>query len=110
MEQKEFLEKNVFKGLEKLTGGTDGENNPFFSESDFETLLDRVEYFGIGIYGIETMLNSESYDAVHHEDLKKKATDPNWYKKAFKMFKSRQEGLSYSATYKVSAKLLAREK
>lgn len=108
MEQKEFLEKNVFKGLEKLSEGSNGETVPFFSEADFETVLERVEYFGIGIYGIEPWFNGEMYDVITNEDLKKKATDPNWYKKAFKTFKTRQSGLSYSATYKVSAKLLAR--
>lgn len=109
MEQVEFLEKNVFKGLEKLNDGFETENVPFFSESDFATILERAEYFGIAIYGIEPWLDGELYDVITHENLKKKATDPQWYKKAFQTFKSRQPGLSYSATYKVSAKLLARE-
>lgn len=108
MEQIEFLEKNVFNGLKKLNDGFEGEAVPFFSESDFEILLDRAEYFGIGIYGIEPWHNGELYDVITHENLKKKATDPRWYKKAFQTFRSRQPGLSYSATYKVSGKLLAR--
>jgi hypothetical protein len=108
MEQIEFLEKNVFNGLEKLKDGFEGESVPFFSESDFAILLERVEYFGIGIYGIEPWFNGALYDVITNENLKKKATDPRWYKKAFQTFKSRQPGLSYSATYKVSAKLLAR--
>lgn len=108
MEQNEFLDKNVFKGLEKLTDGFAEETVPFFSESDFEIVLERAEYFGIGIYNIEPWHNGELYDVITHENLKKKATDPRWYKKAFQTFKSRQPGLRYSATYKVSAKLLAR--
>lgn len=108
MEQNEFLEKNVFKGLEKLNDGFKNETIPFFSESDFEIVLERAEYFGIAIYGIEPWFNGELYDVITNENLKKKATDPNWYKKAFRTFKSRQSGLLYSATYKVSAKLLAR--
>lgn len=109
MEQIEFLEKNVFKGLEKLKDGFEGENVPFFSESDFQVILERAEYFGIGIYGIEPWFNGELYDVITHENLKKKATDPQWYHKAFKTFKARQSGLSYSASFKVSAKLLARK-
>ena len=42
--------------------------------------------------------------------MKKKATDPRWYKKAFSELKSKNSELTYSATYKVSNKLLAREK
>ncbi|WP_343748634.1 hypothetical protein [Fluviicola sp.] len=109
MEQIEFLDKKVFKGLEKLNDGFEGESVPFFSESDFEIVLERAEYFGIGIYGIEPWLDGELYDVITHENLKKKATDPQWYKKAFQTFKSRQPGLLYSATYKVSPKLLARD-
>lgn len=108
MEQNEFLEKNIFQGLEKLKDGFEGEQVPFFSESDFEILLERAEYFGLSIYGIEPWFNGKIYDVITHENMKKKATDPQWYKKAFLTFKSRQEGLSYSATYKVSKKLLAR--
>jgi hypothetical protein len=57
MEQLEFLEKNVFQGLKKLTDGFEQEAVPFFSESDFEIVLERAEYFGIAIYGIEPWLN-----------------------------------------------------
>lgn len=108
MEQNEFLEKNVFQGLKKLNDGFEQEAVPFFSEADFEIVLERVEYFGIGIYGIEPWLNGELYDVITNENLKKKATDSRWYKKAFMTFKSRQSGLSYSASFKVSSKLLAR--
>ena len=110
MEQIEFLENNVFKGLEKLNAGlAAGENVPFFSESDFEIVLERAEYFGIAIYGIEPWFNGELYDVITNENLKKKATDSRWYKKAFQTFKHRQSGLMYSASYKVSGKLLARK-
>lgn len=109
MEQNEFLEKNVFQGLKKLNGGLNDKSVAFFSESDFAIVLERVEYFGIGMYGIEPSLNGEVYDVMTNEDLKKKATDPRWYKKAFQTFKLRQSGLLYAATYKVSSKLLARK-
>ena len=108
MEQPEFLEKNVFTDLKNLNKGTDKATVHYFSEEDFETVLQRVEHFGIGVYKIETKLKSKVAKAASHEDFKKKATDPKWYKKAFLTFKSRQPGLSYSATYKVSNKLLAK--
>lgn len=108
MEQNEFLDKHVFKGLEKLKGGFEGENVPFFSERDFAIVLERAEYFGLGIYSIEPWHNGELYDVITHENLKKKATDARWYEKAFQTFQYRQPGMVYSATYKVSKKLLAR--
>ncbi len=108
MEQTEFLEKNVFTDLKNLNEGSDLQNVQHFSESDFEIVLQRVEHFGIGVYKIETWLNGEVSAVATHEDFKKKATDPKWYKKAFLTFKSRQSGLTYSATYKVSIKLLAK--
>lgn len=107
MKQTEFLEQNVFTDLKNLNEGSDKETVHYFSEADFQTLLQRVEHFGIGIYKIETRLDEVS-DVAGHEDFKKKATDPRWYKKAFLTFKSRQTGLTYAATYKVSNRLLAR--
>lgn len=108
MEQTEFLEKNIFIDLNNLNEGADKDTNPHFSESDFETLLKRVEHFGIGVYKIETWLDGKSNGVAGHEDFNKKATDPRWCKKALLTFKTRQSGLLYSATYKVSNKLLAR--
>ncbi|WP_456437228.1 hypothetical protein [Psychroserpens sp.] len=108
MEQTEFLEKNVFTDLKNMNDGFDEEAIHYFSESDFETVLKQVEYFGIGVYGIKTYLNGKSHADSTHEDHNKKATDPKWYKKAFKTFKMGQSGLLYAATYKVSKKLLER--
>jgi hypothetical protein len=108
MEQAEFLEQHIFTGLKNLNDGFGQEAIQYFSESDFEIVLQRVEHFGISVYGIEPWLNGNFYGASVHEDHKKKATDPRWYKKAFLTFKTRQSGLSYSAKYKVSKKLLTR--
>ena len=108
MEQTEFLEKKVFYDLKNLNDGFDKETIHYFSESDFEIVLERAEYFGIGLYKVEPWLDGEFYAVAAHDDFKKKATDSRWYKKAFLTFKTRQPGLSYSASHKVSKKLLAR--
>ena len=108
MKQTEFLEQHVFIDLKNLNDGLDKETIHYFSESDFQIVLERVEHFGIGVYGIESLLDGKVFDVSAHEDFRKKATDPRWYKKAFLTFKSRQAGLTYSATYKISKKLLAR--
>ena len=109
MEQTEFLQQHVFTDLKNLNDGFDQEDIHYFSESDFETILGRAEHFGIGIYEIKPSLNGETYKVSGHLDHNKKATDPRWFKKAFLTFKTGQAGLVYSATYKVSKKLLARE-
>ena len=110
MQQEEFLKKNIFNDLENLKKEPDQSIFYIFSELDFEIVLKKSEYFGIGIYKIESWLNGKSNTIVSHEDVKKKATDPRWYKKAFSELKYKQSELTYSATYKVSNKLLAREK
>lgn len=108
MKQTEFLEQHVFIDLKNINDGLDKETIHYFSEADFQIVLERVEHFGIAVYSIEPWLDGKVFDVATHEDFRKKATDPRWYKKTFLTFKSRQADLSYSATYKVSKKLLAR--
>ena len=109
MEQKEFLEKNIFTGLENINDGFDKVDTFYFSESDFATVLERAEYFGLSIYTIEARLEGEVFGVSGHEKAKKKATDAKWYTKTFADFKKGQEGLAYAATYKVYKKRLERE-
>ncbi len=108
MEQTEFLEKKIFIDLENLNTAEDKETVYHFSEADFEKVLELAEYNGIGIYTVESIENGETKELANHEDFRKKATDSLWYKKAFLTFKTRNPGLVYKATYKVSAKLLAK--
>ena len=108
MEQTQFLEQHIFTGLKNLNDGFAKDEIQFFSESDFEIVLQRAEHFGLSIYSIDPWIKSEALEASSHEDHKKKATDPKWYKKEFLTLKTNQTGLFYSAKYKVSKKLLAR--
>lgn len=109
MEQVEFLEKNVFTDLKNLNDGFDKKENLHFNEWDFAIVLDRCEYFGISIYEIQAWLDGVKHDAAVHETFRKKATDSAWYKKALMTFSTRQKGLTFTASYKVSPKLLARQ-
>ncbi len=109
MEKTEFFNQNIFQNLANLN--KDFDSNPvfYFSEADFEKVLDRIEQFGIGVYKIEARLKEAPFDMKSNEDYRKKATDPKWYKRAFYEFKKRQVNLEYTATYKVSEKLLNRK-
>jgi hypothetical protein len=109
MEQTEFLKQQVFIDLKNLNDGFDEETICYFSETDFEKVLERVQHLGIGIFTIKPRFKDEFLDIAIHEEYRKKATDPKWYTKAFKTLKHVQPGLMFSATYKVSPKLLARE-
>ena len=108
MEQTQFLEQNIFTDLKNLNDGFGQDGVQYFSETDFEIVLQRAEHFGLSIYTIAPWSKDESHEASTHEDHKKKATDPKWYKREFLTLKTRKEGLLYSAKYKVSKKLLAR--
>jgi len=108
MDQEKFLEQYIFTDLKNLNNGFEKDGQQFFSETDFEIILQRAEHFGLSIYSINPWVKNEVLEASSHEDHKKKATDPKWYKKEFLTLKSSQSGLFYSAKYKVSKKLLAR--
>lgn len=108
MTQEDFLEQKVFVGLTSIKVDNK-DKDLFFSEEDFAQILEKSEYFGISIYTMKTVFEDKEFKAVNHEDFRKKATDAKWYKREFLNLKREQEGLLYSATYKVSKKLLARE-
>src|SRR5690606_27184011 len=101
-----FLEDKVFYGLQNLNKGFDSPSIKYFSESDFEIVLKRVEKHKIGIKGIEPWLNNEFYDVAVVEDYGGNPFEPTWYKNAFYGFKKDKSGLQYSATYDVPEKLL----
>lgn len=107
MKKFEYLKAHIFNGLENLNTGFDSESIYYFSESDFEVILDRVEQKGIGIYGIEPWLNGSFYDAKSFEAYKTVATDPNWYRTAFLEFKKTGEQLMYSASYQIPKNLFS---
>jgi hypothetical protein len=102
----DYLKENVFIGLENLNDGFDSELIYYFSESDFEKVLDRVEQLGIGILGIEPWLNGVFYDVMVADDFSAEAKDPSWYKSAFSDFKRSGKDLMYAATYCVPIELI----
>lgn len=109
MDKTEFLEKNIFLNLKNANDGFDTESVHYFSESDFQIVLERIEKLGIGIFEIKPWIDGAFLDVKVHDEYRKKATDPAWYKKSFAQFKKQQENLLYSATFKISDKLLHRK-
>ena len=107
MKELEYLKSNVFNGLENLNDGFDSEDIFYFSESDFELVLDRVEKNGIGIFGIEPWLDGDFYGVMVVEDFNTTANNPKWYRKAFAEFKKSGKNLVYAASYEVPKKMLS---
>lgn len=108
MKELEYLKAKVFNGLENLNDGFDSESIYYFSESDFEIVLDRIEKNGIGIYGIEPWVDGNFYGVLVVKDFNTVATDPKWYRKAFAEFKKSEKNLLYAASYEVPKKLLTK--
>ena len=106
LKKEEFLKSKIFFGLKNLNDGFDSESINYFSESDFEIVLNRVEKNGIGIYGVEPWLNGDFYSVRVHEELNAEPNDPNWYREAFSEFKKSGENLQYSATYEIPNELI----
>jgi hypothetical protein len=108
MKELEYLKTNVFNGVKNLNDGFDSKDIFYFSESDFETVLNRVEKNGIGIFGIEPWLNGDFYGVMVVEDFNTTANDPKWYRKAFSEFKKSGKKLMYAASYEVPKELLTK--
>jgi hypothetical protein len=104
--EEKYLEKYVFAGLTNINTGFDIPEIRYFSESDFEKILDRVESLGLGIYGIEPWQNGEYFGVVIFEDSGMDPTNPKWYRAAFKQFIDMKEDLQYSASYFIPDSIL----
>lgn len=103
-DERQFLIDKIFYGLTNINSGYDSEHIYYFSENDFNTVLDRVERLGIRIMGIEPWLNGEFYDVSTQEDYA--SITHHWHRKAFQDFKDSGLDLHYAATYDIPTKLL----
>jgi hypothetical protein len=101
-----FLEAKIFQELENQHKGIKDKSIHYFSEEDFKKVLERAEYFGLGIYKIQAWRKKKPFDSLVHEDYNKKSTHPKWYKNAFIDLKKREKDMLFSADYRVSKKLL----
>ena len=90
-----------------LNDGFDAPSISYFSENQFQTVLERVKEKGLGICGIEPWFkpegseNFEYYDVDTFENYNTYPQDPNWYFTAFEKFKKLKLNLQYSASFYV---------
>ena len=105
--QKKYLDKYIFQGLKNLNTGFDVQGLKYFSEREFQIVLERVKDKGLSVLGIEPFKNDEYYGTYLCDiDYKKKPNDPTWYQQAFEDFKKRDKSLMYAASFSVSEDLL----
>ena len=104
--EEEFLEKYVFYDLEDLNDGFDSPSIKYFSKDDFEKILDRAEFYGLKIFGIEPWPDRQFFNVRVYEEYDTSADNPEWYRDAYARFL--EEGVTsyFSATYGVPENLL----
>ncbi len=106
-QKEKFLTENIYKGLTNLNTGWDAPTIAYFSETDFKTVLERIEKMSLGVYGIEPWDSDNHYFGLKlYDDYSSKPSDPSWYNKAFSEFIKTGEELQYSASYYVPEELL----
>ncbi|MGX7666739.1 hypothetical protein [Flavobacterium pedocola] len=101
-----YLDNHVFFGLKNRNTGFDADAITYFSEDDFQTVLQRVESSNLGICSIKPWSDGEFSNAANFEDFGNDPFNPDWYTKAFEDFKKEKKNLLYAATYEVPESLL----
>ena len=94
-----YCDKHLFYGLTNLNDGFDITSIKYFSEKDFEVVLERVKTLGFGIYGIETFMFIE--DKLYYSN----PADATWYMTCFEKNKKRGDNIVYAASYFIPKKL-----
>lgn len=96
------LEYYLFGGLTNLNDGFDSPLIHYFSEQDFEVVLNRAEAENIAVYGIEPWLDGEFFGVEVYESYGLAANDPAWYRAAFESFRQQEPRLMYAMTYGIA--------
>lgn len=103
MTEEKFLEQYIFEGLQNLNTGFDSNTIWHFSEEDFETVMDRVEEYGVTVLGLECWTRNKFRSVKYQEDYK---DVENWHRNAFKTLRTEDQGCVFSATYEIPPELL----
>ena len=106
--QVRFLEQHVFYDLVDLNDGFDVASIRYFGASDFQSVLDRAEAFGIEIYGIEPWPDGKFGGVRTYEEYSDDPADPAWYRAAFRDFLGEGINTHFAASYGVPQGVLGR--
>ena len=99
--EEQFMREKIFHDLKDVNTGFDVACISYFTEEEFDIVLQRIEKYKIDVYGIEPFFENEFYDVVCHEDYNIGANNPLWYRTAFDNFRKEKKGLQYAASYNI---------
>ena len=97
-----FVRDVLFKNLTNLNEGARDLSEYFFSEHDFERLLERVEAFGVGIEYISPVGKNNVFIVVESEVMGYESTDPEWYWNGYRFTKDIGQRASLDLIYNAS--------
>lgn len=103
MTEEHFMDKFVFHELENRNDGFDAPSIRYFSEEDFETVMERIEELGIEIFGIECWVQKKFKRVKYREDYPRME---KWHRNAYKDMRREGYACYFSATYEVPPELL----
>lgn len=97
----DFLDQNLFYGLNNLNNGFANLSMRFFSTKDFLVVMERCKILRFGIFGIEGWLVEEKtlYITKYYEQFKTYAHDGQWYFTAYNELLTEEKDLMFAATY-----------
>lgn len=91
-------ESVLYDGLTDLNTGFDVPTIKYFSEEEFEIVLNRVDKLGLNMNGIEPFLDGYFYTVVAPSDFEYDNSGRKWYWQAFEYLRSLNKNLQYSAS------------
>ena len=100
-----WIKENIEHGLENSEIGITINSRSYFSQNDFETVLERCEKYGAGIWGIETWPNNEFFGCRVREEVEY-ATDPLWYWKAYRYFVDLGVHRNFTCSFHITEEIL----
>lgn len=98
--EKLFLDKEIFANLNYTNNDINLIKNNIYSYENFKEILKRCEKINVGVFGIETWTNEESWiDAKMCEEYRKEPNDKTWYWQAFYELSEGRNNLYFHASF-----------
>ncbi|MCW3077940.1 MAG: hypothetical protein JWO32_2549 [Bacteroidetes bacterium] len=101
----EYLKRHVYTGFSKLTEQENAEQVYCFTETEFEIVLQRAQFLGLGITRIKLWSNNHLVNAIC-PNPGVEPNDPTWYLNAFWHSQTLGFTLTYTASFQIPYELI----